>query len=453
MTVGPATAAHTASRPYRAILLFAAPTSIETMAFTLVSAVDHYFVTFLSEDAAAAASLAAQVSFMTFLGFVALTVGAVVITGRLHGRGDLATFHAMSMRCIGRVGAISGAASLLLAVFAGPAMRAFGASDGIITAGAAFFALVALSLPFMVMSEAACRFIRNTGDARTPTLVGLSVLITNSVLNYICIFGLFGIPPVGLIGVALSTLVTRAAGFAILIYIFQRRATAAARDGKVTHSLSVEERKIARPAFLFELTRVASVLALTAIYTRVGAETLVAGQIVFTIETFFLTAMAGFCSASFYFLGQHLGRGDVPRAAADAGTILRVALALSLLLALAIAAAAALTPAIYAGLPDSTTGLASAGLVLAALLFPAKAAAIVLRNGILRAGGDMRYLLRVESLALVPGIAAAYVLALPLDMGLIGALAGAGATELAKLTGYMLRFRSPRWLVQIDLGS
>ena len=411
-------------------------------------------MTFLNEDAAAAASLAAQVSFMIFLGFISLSIGAVVITGRLHGRGDLVTFHAVSMRCIHRVGMISCAASILLAAFAVQVLHAFGASDGIIEAGTVFFAIIALSLPFMVLSEVACRFIRNTGDARTPTLVGLTVLIGNSALNYLCIFGLGDIEPVGLVGVALSTFLTRAAGFWYLIHIFRKRASSQPdkRVTRVAPGLAAEDRKISRPAFLFELTRVASVLALTSIYTRAGAETLVAGQIVFTIETFFLTSMVGLCSASFYFLGHFLGRGDRWSATVQAMTILKVALLLSMGLALVIAAASALTPSIYLGLPESTMRQASAGLLFVAIVFPAKAVAIVLRNGILRSGGDMRYLLRIEIAALIPGILVAYLLALTLGYGLIGALAGTSVVELAKLTFYVRRFRTPRWMVTIDLG-
>lgn len=436
------------------ILRFAAPTSAEAMAFTLVGVLDHFFVTFLTTNEAAAASLTAQLSFMAFLGLIALSIGATVITGRLIGRGDETMFFAVARRVIGRLALISGAVAAICALFPQLILSLLGADDAVIAAGTRFFQIIAVSLPFMVLSEVTCRLLRNTGDVRTPTMVGLVVLLSNLVLNYVCIFGIGPVAPVGLIGVALSTLVVRAAGFAYLLIVLRGRQSQESREHgpvQVPAALAHEDRKIALPSAALEVTRVIAVIALTAIYLRIGVQSVIAGQMIFTIELFFLTSMVGFCSASFFFIGKELGNSNTVAAREQADKVIKGAVLVAVL-AMPVAALAALSlPYLYSGVAAETAREACYGLLLLAAALPAKCCVLVLRNGVLRAGGNTGYLLRVETMALPITIGAAWIFGLQMGFGLLGALAAVTLVECAKLVVYLQRLRQPAWIVQFQL--
>jgi putative MATE family efflux protein len=64
--------------------------------------------------------------------------------------------------------------------------------------------------------------IRNTGNTRGPMLVTLFINLLHISLNYILIFGQFGLPRLGLEGAAISTATTRVIGLVILFWMFQK---------------------------------------------------------------------------------------------------------------------------------------------------------------------------------------------------------------------------------------
>jgi putative MATE family efflux protein len=66
--------------------------------------------------------------------------------------------------------------------------------------------------------------LRGIGDSRTPVLFQSISVLLNTVLDPILIFGLFGLPPLGLVGTAWGTVIAQAAGaVALLVYVQRKR--------------------------------------------------------------------------------------------------------------------------------------------------------------------------------------------------------------------------------------
>lgn len=88
--------------------------------------------------------------------------------------------------------------------------------------GVTYMKIVGLSTFAISGMMALSAAIRNTGNTRGPMLVTLFINLIHIGLNYILVFGKFGLPRLGLEGAAISTACTRVLGLLILFWMFRK---------------------------------------------------------------------------------------------------------------------------------------------------------------------------------------------------------------------------------------
>lgn len=88
--------------------------------------------------------------------------------------------------------------------------------------GETYIKIVGLSTFALSGMMALSAAIRNTGNTRGPMLVTMLINLVHIGLNYILIFGKFGLPRLGLEGAAISTASTRVLGLLILFWMFRK---------------------------------------------------------------------------------------------------------------------------------------------------------------------------------------------------------------------------------------
>ena len=59
------------------------------------------------------------------------------------------------------------------------------------------------------LSQAYASTLRETGETVRPMVASIAAVITNLVLNYLLIFGKFGLPALGAAGAAIATVISR----------------------------------------------------------------------------------------------------------------------------------------------------------------------------------------------------------------------------------------------------
>jgi Na+-driven multidrug efflux pump len=103
-------------------------------------------------------------------------------------------------------------------------------------------------------------------------------------------------------------------------------------------------------------------------------------------------------------------------------------------------------PTLYPKVGREVLQLAFGGVLLMALIQPAKIVSSVLGNGVLASGGDTRFLL-IGNLAgtYAVGLPAAAGLGLLFKFGFFGVFAGKILEEVVKAGCFFFRFRSTRW--------
>jgi Na+-driven multidrug efflux pump len=182
------------------------------------------------------------------------------------------------------------------------------------------------------------------------------------------------------------------------------------------------------------------------VFARLGTTALAASQIVLSLESVFIVASAGLGPAAVAVVGHALGVGSLKAAKANAWLTLRFGMLAALTLGGCFAASGFLLPMLYPKVGGGVLQLAFGGVLLMALIQPAKIISSVLGNGVLASGGDTRFLL-------IGNLAGTYAIGLPTAAGLgllfkfgfFGVFTGKILEEVVKAACFFFRFRSARW--------
>lgn len=196
------------------------PLVIEQLLSVLVGVVDIFMVASVGEATVSGVSLVDSVNYLFIQVLFALTAGGTVVCARFVGAGDFES--------AGKSGAqlalvtTSGMLVVVAAFFiGGPQILGllFGAVDADVMGNALVYLYFTMgSLPFMALFYSASSVFRAKGETRLSMLAALFMNVLNVIGNAVCIFGLH----MGVVGVALPTLLARIVAALLMIWLMQR---------------------------------------------------------------------------------------------------------------------------------------------------------------------------------------------------------------------------------------
>jgi putative MATE family efflux protein len=254
---------------------------------------------------------------------------------------------------------------------------------------------------------------------RTTAIVNVINVIGNALL----IYGLGPFPALGVAGAALSTAIAQAIGGVIALVNLMRNPTLQVRLGDSFKPNPVVIKRITNigvPAgFEQGIMRVGQ-LIYTMIVSSLGTVSYAAHQVALNAESFSFMSGAGFAVASTALVGQSLG-AELPEQAEEAGKISRnLAVLVMSTMGVVFFVAPRFFVRIFSSDPE-VIELATVCLRLVAVSQPALAVWMVLAGG-LRGAGDTRSIMRIVTISFLGvRVGLAYILAIQLGLGLVGA--------------------------------
>lgn len=286
--------------------------------FSIVSfqLVDTYFISLLGTEELAAIGFTFPVTMTVLSLVIGLGIGTSSVLSRKIGAGSheeivrIAT-HALVLAAL--AGLIIAGAGLL---FMKPIFRAMGAAEDMLPMitdfmGVWFAASIFFTIPIVGNSA-----IRATGDTFTPSMIMLGVAGLNVILNPLLIFGLFGLPALGIqgsaIGTVLSYFVAACAAFYILRYKQKLVFTGPFHGSKFGDSAR-QLLFIALPAGFVSIINPVTQGVLTSIIAGYGVHAVAAYGVATRVEAFaFITIMA-LATGMSPILGQNWGAKNYDR--------------------------------------------------------------------------------------------------------------------------------------------
>jgi putative MATE family efflux protein len=193
------------------LLALAWPIFVEQGLRVLIGTVDTLMVSHLGDDAVAGLSVANQIVMLFIISFAFIGIGSsVVITHHLGAR-DREGADRISATAIATNFWIGFVVSLLMTIFSMPMLRLMQLPDGPLVYARPFLALMGGTLFVESMNVSIAATLRAHTHTRDAMYVALGQNVLNVIGNCLLLFGLFGFPKMGVVGVAISSVFSRLA--------------------------------------------------------------------------------------------------------------------------------------------------------------------------------------------------------------------------------------------------
>ena len=210
----------------RATLALAVPLALTNLLQMLIHAVDVIFIARLGDTPLAASSLGIAIFGLTVWAFTGLAGACAPLIAAERGR----KLHSVrDIRRTVRMGMWVAVAFGLVGMgiaFAGEAMLRLSGQDPAIAALAGdFLAVIAFAMIPMILGGVFRTFVAALGKPGYATAITLLALGTNALGNWMLVFGNLGAPELGLIGSALSSVITALAMLGAYLLVITRDRT------------------------------------------------------------------------------------------------------------------------------------------------------------------------------------------------------------------------------------
>ncbi|NMB02212.1 MAG: MATE family efflux transporter [Firmicutes bacterium] len=407
------------------IMRLAWPAIVENLLHTMVGIVDTAMVGRLGAASLAAVGLGNQINQLGLTVFSALATGSTALVARHIGaeEPDKASDVARQSLVLGLF--VSGTAMLILLLTARNILGLlFGASEAaVLDMSTGYVRIISLAMVlnfFLIVINAV---LRGAGDTRTPMQITGLVNVINVIVNVLFIYGLGPFPALGVAGAAIGTAVSQVCGGLVALSVLLRNPVLRVRltdsfkpDGKIIRRIT----NIGVPAGVEQGFMRIGQLFYTMIISSLGTIPYAAHQVALNAESLSFMPGAGFATASTTLVGQNLG-ANRPEDAEVAGKLTRN---MGMIVMSAMGVLFFLFPAQIVGIfsqDPEVIALATVCLRLVAVAQPALAIWMILAGG-LRGAGDTRAIMKFVAISfMVVRVGLAYLLAIHLNYGLIGA--------------------------------
>jgi MATE family multidrug resistance protein len=405
----------------RKLLALALPIAAAMGGETAMGLVDTKLVGGLGPSALGGVGVAMTVAFVGYMTVFGLMRGVKVCVAHAvgEGRGHRAIRYAQAGVALGLVaGTIFWAATRDV----GPALRWIGVDAAIASSATAFLAVYTYGAPGSSVLSALTHHRHATGDAWTPTYLGLAGNLVNALLGYALIYGHAGLPALGIRGGALATAATEWLEAIALVALLIRDARRSRVERAARADLSVakamrEVCAIGVPTGVQFGSEMLAFATFTAVLATLGAEQVAAHQIALAIIRVSFLPGAAVSEAASVLVAQALGRKSLEEADRSAGAAVVAAATFMASWSFVFAFGGA-TMARWFTDDSTVVGVATKLLAIAAAFQVVDAVAIVLR-GALRGAKDVR----------VPALIGVAVIwtCVPTSAFVLGRLAGWGS--------------------------
>lgn len=291
------------------------PIAVQALLNTTLNLVDTMMIGTLGESTIAAVGLANKVFFVFTLLLFGIVSGSSILTAQYWGKRDV-----KNIRRVLGISLIIGLAGAFIFMLAGlfipkTVMSIFTPSEGTISIGASYLAIVALSYPLTAITNCYISLLRATNKVKAPVFISVVSILVNVVLNYTLIYGNFGAPKLGVQGAAIATVIARLVEcISILAVVYISRGPAAAKikelvtfDKEFVKKYFVTVSPVIANEFMWGL----GVTMYSLVYGRMGDEAVAAITITQNVEQICVVIFQGLSAATAVILGNELGANKI----------------------------------------------------------------------------------------------------------------------------------------------
>ena len=434
---------------YRAVATLVIPLALQNLINVGVSAADVFMLGMVGEKALAASSLAGQVQYIMTLIFFGLSSGASVLIAQYWGKGNLDAIK----KVLGISVKIGLVVSVLFTVvtyaFPWQLMHLLTNDEEVMALGVKYMRIVCWSYVISSMTMVYLNTMRSIERVVISMGTYLVSLIVNIVFNAIFIFGLCGLPAMGIVGAACATLLARVVEFVIVV-VYDRKFNPVCRFRfsffKKDELLFKDYVKFSVPVVCNELMWGSGCAVITAIIGHLGSSMTAANSAAQVARQLAVVLALGIANATAIMIGKVIGEGKMELAREYGTRFVRLSLIVGAIGSMVILIVRPVLLTVMSLTPEASEYLSLMMFVMTYFVF-FQSYNTVLVVGIFRAGGDTKFGLLIDvgfmwGFSITAGAIAAFVLKVPPMLVYVLLL----SDEVLKVPFSTLRYKQRRWL-------
>lgn len=442
---------------YKQVAAIALPISAQSLITIGVNMTDTVMLGKLGETALSASALANQFISIFQICCMGIGMGASVLTSRFWGMQDKHSLR-KAVTIMLRLCFVFGLAFTLATVITPDGlMRIYTNDPEIIQAGASYFRWSIPCYWLLGFSLTCTIVLRSVGQVRLPLICSICAFFINVFFNYVFIFGAFGAPRMEIAGAALGTVIARVFEFCFIcgyfLFVDKRVGYRLKHLAMKCRDLVGDYLSISVPVLVSDTLLGLGNSAVAMVMGRVGATFVAANSITTVTQQLSTVFIQGIGNASSIITGHTLGQGELDKAQRQGFTFLGLGFVVGLLGGLLIMIISGPVISFY-DITAETKGIAEQLMIAVGFIVIFQSMNSILTKGVLRGGGDTKFLMVADILFL-------WVASVPL-----GALAGLvwhmpafwiytflKIDQIIKAVWCVFRLSSKKWIKRIDSRS
>lgn len=440
------------------VIGIAVPVGLQSMLQSSFSMIDQLMVGQLGSTAVSAVEVAGRPAFVysVVLG-AAATIAGIMISQYLGMKDRKMADRSLSVNLTAAT-ALALLFTAMCFLFPGQIVGLYIKDDpAILAAGRTYLTYILWTYLPMGVSSILAVMVRCLDRAVWPLAAGITSAVVNTGLNYVLIFGHFGLPALGVTGAAVASVISQLVNMLLMLAIFYLVRLRGQEDFRFSLSLGTEGYRqyliMLLPILITELLWSLGQNVNTFIYGHLEQGDLAAMSMTGPIQGLFIGALSGISQAAGILIGKRLGANEYEEAYQESKKLVWYGIAGSLVLsALLIGLRWAYVP-LYKVEP-SVRDTAARLLLAFAILAPVKVANMILGGGVVRSGGKTTYIMVIDIVGTwlvgVPlGLITAFLFHLPAEWVYFIL----SQEELVRLGMTIIVFRRKGWMNRLSASE
>lgn len=432
------------------LLHIALPIGIQSLITSSLNMVDTIMIGRLGDSEIAAVGICNQVYFLFMLLIFGGYSGASIFLSQYFGVKDIKNIR----RVLGIMMSFGCAVALLFTIgslaFTNGIIGLFSKDTEVLGFGVSYLSILSICYLASALSFAFSFSSRSIRMTKIPMYVSAVALSINTILNFMLIYGKFGMPKLGVRGAAIATVIARVLELVFIVVIIYRTddhplkaKLSELRDYDLKYFINIA--KTALPVLLNEGTWALGMVVYFIAYGKLGKEAIASVQIANTIMNFFTVVFMALSNSASVMIGNMIGANKFDIALDYSRRFLMMSAKWAIGIAIGLYASSRLILSFFK-ISQITYDNARNILIVMAIFMLPKMFNWVMVVGVLRSGGDTRFTLILD-------LAGVWIVGVPLAF--LGAFMGMPIhyvvalsyfEEFLKMFVSIPRYKSKKWI-------
>lgn len=438
---------------YKKMAVIAIPVSLQQLITVGINLMDTIMLSSMGDAQLSASSLAGQFISLFQICCMGIGMGASVLTSRFWGMKDLHSLKKAVTIMLQFLLVFAGVFTIATIVAPDLIMRIYTPDTPLIEYGVIYLRWMIPTYLCMGLSLTCTIVLRTVGQTLIPLICSICAFFVNVFCNWVFIFGHLGAPRMEIGGAALGTLIARIFELAFIggyFFFVDKRIQYRLKDVVMhTGDLVREYFRVSIPVLISDSLLALGNNAVAMIMGRIGKAFVAANSVTTVVQQLSSVLTTGISNASGIITGHTMGEGDYEKAQRQGYTFLVMGFLIGCVAALIILLLRG--PIInYYDVSAEAKEIAWELMDAIVLIIIFQSMNSILTKGVLRAGGDTKFLMAGDILFLwVASIPLGYLAGLVFHWSSFWVYVMLKIDQIIKCIWCFFRLRSGKWLKKV----